>query len=286
MIFTEARDSTPSFAVDTHAHVYDLTKYPLHESSGFSILANETGTAQQYAAVLDAHGMSHAVLINPLGGYGVDNRNMLDVISASNGRFKGIAVVPHDITEAQLDAMMYAGVVGIRFNLSFPASPAITGTGGARLLSLAEDRGLIVQIHYHEEAHLLAAFDILRACRSPIVIDHCGRPILDKGVNQPGFQALLELGRSPNAIIKLSALFRSSRQGWPYHDADPYVARLIEVFSEDRCIWGSDWPFLRANTRIDYGPELSRLSHWIPNMADQRKVLWDNPARIFGFKEK
>jgi len=286
MIFTEVRDNTPSFAVDTHAHVYDLSRYPLAESSGFSILANETGSAQHYAAVLDAHGISHAVLINPLGGYGVDNRNMLDVIGASNGRFKGIAVVPHDITEAQLDAMIYAGVVGIRFNLSFPASPALTGAGGARLLSLAEERDLIVQIHYHEEAHLLAAFDILRVCRSPIVIDHCGRPILEKGVNQPGFQALLELGRSHNAIIKLSGLFRFSVQGWPYHDVEPYVAKLIEAYSEDRCIWGSDWPFLRAKTRIDYGPELNMLSHWFPDMADQRKVLWDNPARIFGFKEK
>ncbi|MGH8814386.1 MAG: amidohydrolase family protein [Advenella sp.] len=286
MTITEVRDGTPSFAVDTHAHVYDLTRDPLHESSGFSILANETGTAQQYAAVLDAHGMSHAVLINPLGGYGIDNRNMLNVIGASSGRFKGIAVVPHDITEAQLDAMIYAGVVGIRFNLSFPASPTLMGAGGARLLSLAEDRGLIIQIHYHEEAHLVDALDILRTCRSPIVIDHCGRPILEKGINQPGFQALLELGRSHNTIIKLSALFRSSRHGWPYHDVDPYVAKLIEAFSQDRCIWGSDWPFLRANTRIDYGPELSSLSHWFPDTADQRKVLWHNPARIFGFKEK
>lgn len=286
MISTEIQDRTPSFAVDTHAHVYDLTKYPLHESSGFSILANETGTAQQYAAVLNAHGMSHAVLINPLGGYGVDNRNMMNVIGASNGRFKGIAVVPHDITEEQLDAMISAGIAGIRFNLSFPASPALTGAGGARLLSLAEERDLIVQIHYHEEAHLLAAFDILRLCRSPIVIDHCGRPILEKGVNQSGFQALLELGRSQNAIIKLSGLFRFSGHGWPYHDVEPYVAKLIEAFSEDRCIWGSDWPFLRARTRIDYGPELGTLSHWFPDIQSQRKVLWDNPARIFGFKEE
>lgn len=285
MILRENQDCTQSLAVDTHAHVYDLTKYPVHESSGFSILANETGIAQQYAAVLDAHAISHAVLINPLGGYGIDNRNMLDVISTSKGRFKGVALVPHDITEAQLDAMVQAGIVGIRFNLSFPASPTLTGAGGARLLSLAEDRGLIVQIHYHQEAHLLAVIDILQACRAPIVIDHCGRPILENGVNQAGFLALLELGHSHNSIIKLSAIFRSSRQGWPYYDADPYVKKLIDAFSIDRCIWGSDWPFLRAKSRIDYGPELAWLSHWVTDAADRRKVLWENPARVFGFKE-
>ncbi|UHL64664.1 amidohydrolase family protein [Paralcaligenes sp. KSB-10] len=284
MTLSTTLGSNPAFAVDTHAHVYNLTRYPIHESSGFSILANETGTAEQYAAVLDAHRISHAVLINPLGGYGIDNRNMLDVIASSNGRFKGIAVVPHDISEAQLDTMVQTGVVGIRFNLSFPASPAIKGAGGARLLSLAEERGLIVQVHYHDEAHLLEANDILKACQAPIVIDHCGRPVLDRGINQAGFQALLELGRSHNAIIKLSALFRCSRQGWPYLDTDRYVEKLIDAFSVERCIWGSDWPFLRAGTRIDYGPELSGLSRWLSDVEDRRKVLWKNPFRIFGFQ--
>jgi len=281
---TPIPDSPPSFAVDTHAHVFDLTKYPFHESSGFSILPNETGTAEQYTAVLDSQGFSHAVLINPLGGYGIDNRNMLDVIASSNGRFKGIAVVPHDISEAQLDDMIQGGIVGIRFNLSFPASPAITGTGGARLLALAEERGLIVQIHYHDENHLLETFPILQACQAPLVIDHCGRPELDRGIEQAGFQALLELGRSHNSIIKLSALFRCSKEGWPYFDTDPYVEKLIDAFSADRCVWGSDWPFLRAKARIDYGPELAGLSRWFSDPKDRRKVLWENPSRIFGFK--
>lgn len=281
-ITTTSSDYLP-LAVDTHAHTYDLTRFPFHESSGFSILPNETGTAKQYGAVLDAHGISHAVLINPLGGYGIDNRNMLEVIAASNGRYKGVAVAPHDISEKELDVLVQGGVVGIRFNLSFPASPSINGAGGARLLALAQERDLIVQVHYHEEAHLLEANDILQACRAPLVIDHCGRPILDQGTSQPGFQALLELGRSSNAIIKLSALFRCSGQGWPYLDTDPYVEKLIDAFSVDRCIWGSDWPFLRAKARIDYGPELSVLSRWFPDAEDRHKILWVNPARIFGF---
>jgi hypothetical protein len=73
-------------AVDAHAHLFDLERYPFHPSSGFDLLPNQAGTARQYAAVLDVHGISHALLINPLGGYGLDNRNMLDVIGAGAGR--------------------------------------------------------------------------------------------------------------------------------------------------------------------------------------------------------
>ena len=105
------------------------------------------------------------------------------------------------------------------------------------------------------------------------------------GPGQAGFQALLELGRSHNAVIKLSAIFRASKQPWPYCDISPYIERLIEAFSFDRCIWGSDWPFLRAKRRVDYGPELNGLSHWIRNRGDLQKVLWDTPARVFGFQD-
>ena len=48
-------------------------------------------------------------------------------------------------------------------------------------------------------------------------------------------------------------------------------------------MWGSDWPFVRTDERIDYGPELACLQRWLPDEADRRKVLWDTPARLFGF---
>ncbi|GAA5236711.1 amidohydrolase family protein [Verticiella sediminum] len=270
-------------AVDSHAHVFDLARFPFHPSSGFSLLANEPGTARQYAAVLDSHGFSHALLINPLGGYGVDNRNMMQILAESAGRFKGVAVVPHDIAEAELDALVAGGVVGIRFNLSFPASPSLFGAGGQRLLALARERGLFAQVHYHEEAHILEAVPVLRRAGLPLVFDHCGRPHLERGLAQPGFQALLELGRE-GAHVKLSAPFRYSKAGWPYEDVDDYVRALVDACTLERCVWGSDWPFLRAGTRVDYGPELHPVSRWFPDPADRRRLLWDNPSRLFGFR--
>jgi predicted TIM-barrel fold metal-dependent hydrolase len=270
-------------AVDAHAHVFDLERYPFHPTSGFDLLPNEPGNPRQYTAVLDAHGISHALLINPLGGYGVDNRGMLDAIAASDGRFKGVAVVPHDIAESALEGMIAGGIVGIRFNLSFPSSPSPHGAGGARLMALCAARGLCLQIHYHEGAHMVEALPLFDARRNTLVFDHCGRPDIATGLQQPGFLALLEAGRRGSTFVKLSALFRFSKTGWPYHDADPFVARLIDAFTIDRCLWGSDWPFLRARARIDYGPELAVLQRWFPDAADRRKVLWDTPARLFGF---
>jgi len=274
------------YAVDAHAHVFDLARYPIHPSSGFALLPNEPGTAQQFRAVLEVHGFTHALLINPLGGYGIDNRNLLDILSESEGRFRGVCVIPHDIAETEVTRLVEAGVVGVRFNLSFASSPSLHGTGGQRLLSLARAHDLTVQIHYHVEDDILAAEPLLKAAGAagtPVVFDHCGRPDPELGIEQPGFQALLRLGRSENCYVKLSGVFRSSKSGWPYRDMDPFIERLVEVFTLERCMWGSDWPFLRARTRIDYGPEVSCLTRWFPDAADRKKLLWDNPARLFGF---
>jgi hypothetical protein len=39
-----------------------------------------------------------------------------------------------------------------------------------------------------------------------------------------------------------------------------------------------------VNERIDYGPQLDPLKRWLPDAGDHRKVLWENPSRLFGFK--
>lgn len=114
-------------------------------------------------------------------------------------------------------------------------------------------------------------------------MDHCGCPDPQRGLEQPGFQAVLELGRSGQAAVKLSGPFRYSHQPWPHADCAPFVAALVEAFGLDACVWGSDWPFVRTGRRIDYGPTRALLDHWLPDPADRRRVLWDTPARWFGF---
>jgi predicted TIM-barrel fold metal-dependent hydrolase len=48
-------------------------------------------------------------------------------------------------------------------------------------------------------------------------------------------------------------------------------------------MWGSDWPFLRAPERIDYGPLLSLANALLPDEAIRNKVFWETPQRLFGF---
>jgi predicted TIM-barrel fold metal-dependent hydrolase len=267
--------------VDCHAHVYDLARYPFDESRGFDAAPHEVGTVEQFLCVLDAHGFTHGLLANPLGGYGTDNRCLLAALQKHGDRLKGIALVANDTPEREFAGMSAAGIIGLRFNLNFPESPSLFGAGAERTLRIAREQGWFAQIHYEGDT-ILNAMPALRRSRLPLVIDHCGRPSLTQGPGQAGFQALLELGRE-GAIVKLSSIFRFSREGFPYRDVDPYVAALIDAFTIDRCVWGSDWPFLRARHRVDHACLLQALRRWVPDQADRRKILSDNPGRIFGF---
>ncbi len=269
-------------AVDCHAHVFDMERFPVQDSRGFDILPTEHGTAEEYAAVLDSHGITHALLVNPLGGYGIDNRCLLAAIAEGKGRFRGISLLPPDATDAKVKALVDGGIVGIRFNLNFEKSPSLFGKAGERALAIAREVGWLVQVHYEGET-IVPAVPVLIASGLTVVVDHFGRPDVARGVGQTGFRALLELGQA-GAIVKLSASFRSSRRPPRYHDLDPYAQALIDVFTADRCVWGSDWPFLRAKMRVDYGPQLAALGRWVPDAATRTRILWDNPARIFGFR--
>jgi predicted TIM-barrel fold metal-dependent hydrolase len=269
--------------VDCHAHVYDLKHHPFNASRGFDTLPCEVGTAGQFACVLDAHGFTHGLLVNPLGGYGTDNSCLLSVLNRFAGKFKGVAVVAHGTAEDEFARMAHGGVIGLRFNLNFPASPSLYAPGAERTLQLAREHGWFAQVHYEGDT-ILEALPVLHRSRLPIVVDHCGRPGLQAGLDQPGFKALLELGRAGNAVVKLSSVFRFSVTGFPYEDVDPYVAALIDAFTLDRCVWGSDWPYLHAKERIDHATVLRALHRWIPSEADRHKLLCDNPARLFGFR--
>jgi predicted TIM-barrel fold metal-dependent hydrolase len=94
---------------------------------------------------------------------------------------------------------------------------------------------------------------------------------------------IIALGRETDAVVKLSAPYRSSRRAPVYDDLDLFSAELIEAFDVGRCIWGSDWPFLGVARRPTYDQVLAPLPSWLPEEADRRAVLWDNPCRLFGF---
>jgi predicted TIM-barrel fold metal-dependent hydrolase len=58
------------------------------------------------------------------------------------------------------------------------------------------------------------------------------------------------------------------------------VRRLLAAFGPEQCIWTSDWPYLRADFRLDYGTLLALADDWFTE-DERRQIMWDTPSKIF-----
>jgi predicted TIM-barrel fold metal-dependent hydrolase len=117
--------------------------------------------------------------------------------------------------------------------------------------------------------------------------------VADLGLEQPGFADLLALVKSGKAYVKISGAYRLSKNGPDYPDAAPFARALIAANS-DRIIWGSDWPHPNSSSgkpateltplyQIDDGRLLNQLPVWAPDAAIRKKILVDNPVKLYGF---
>ncbi len=250
--------------IDCHAHVIDRQRFPFVHGT-YQPHAGEWGTIERFLSVLDAHGVGEAVLVQPTSGYDYDHACLLHALGAAQGRLRGVARVRVDRARTDRVLLKHPLIVGIRLDLMHDGVAAIQSPEFEWLAGVLGERAQIVQVQTQED-QLAQILPVLRKSGLRIVVDHCGRPDPERGPSQPGFASLLELGREGH-YVKLSGVFRFSRKPYPHEDADPYIAALLDAFTPQRCVWGSDWPFLRYSDSVDYASTLKLASRWSADPA-------------------
>jgi predicted TIM-barrel fold metal-dependent hydrolase len=269
--------------VDCHCHVLDPSGFAYAPDVSYRPAGQETGSANYFAQVLAAYGVQHALLVGPNSGYGTDNRCLLDAIAQGKGRFKGIAVVLNNASIDELQSLKAQGIVGVAFNYSLHGLDYYAGSGP--LMQRLADLGMFVQVQV-EQVQLKTLSPVLLDCGANILIDHCGRPTMTEGIAGEGFAALLRLADSGRATVKLSGFAKFSQTNFPFADTLPFAHTLLEAFGPTHCIWASDWPFLKATYRLDYGPLLQLFAHAVQDVTMRHEILWRTPQRLFGFEPK
>lgn len=263
--------------IDGHCHVLDPARFPYPPDIGYAPQGQEIGTTDYFVHVMNSYGVERALLVGPNSGYGTDNRCLLDALAMGRGRFKGVAVVSAETSSAELEALKNQGVVGIAFNSALHGLSYYDDIDP--LLARMESLGLWAQ--FQVAGNQLEAL-IPRLHRIPvqILIDHCGRPVLSDGPDAPGLRALLALADTGRGVIKLSGFAKFSEQGYPFEDCRLHATRMLQAFGPERSIWASDWPYLRAPYRLDYGTLLALAENWF-SLEQCRQMMWDAPSRLF-----
>jgi len=276
------RFALPPGTCDTHFHVFGPPEvFPYVERRQYTPPA---APIEHYLSMAKTIGMSRGVLVVP-AVHGFENEVMHDALAKAEGRLVGMIRANADLTEADNRALHARGVRGIRFNF-------VRGLGGdfdsglmGRVLARLKD--LPWAVDFHIEAELLVEHaELLRRIDKPVVIDHFGQVSSRNWQNDPAFRVLLDLMGLPNMWVKVSGADRRLYAGERYEDLVA-MARALIARAPDRVIWGTDWPHAyvyEAGRQINDGALIDFVADYAPDETARRKILADNPARLFGLR--
>jgi predicted TIM-barrel fold metal-dependent hydrolase len=286
--------AVPRGACDCHVHVIgDADRFPMAPLRTYT---PPLASPEDLIASLRMLRLERVVIVQPTF-YGTDNSAMLDGIQkVGPRRARGVAVIDNATTSSDLNKMRNAGVRGIRVNLETigVVDPEIARVTLKTAIEQARQQGWHIQL-YTRLSIISALVKDMEDCPVPIVFDHFAGAQAALGPMQPGFETVLRLVSSARAYVKISGAYRASRSLPPYSDVEP-LAKALVAANPDRILWGSDWPHtdathIQGRAATDITPFLpiddalvfDQLPHWVPDPAIRRKILMDNPTRLYGF---
>lgn len=260
-------------AWDCHIHVYE----PGHALAPTATFEPPHAPAAAYCDVQRRLGFERVLVVQPTG-YGFDNRCTLAAIQQLGDGARGIAVVPPDVGQAELERLHEGGIRGVRFMMlaggllpwrSLSAMAARIAPLGWNINLQLDGRDLPL----HEP--LLGRLP----CR--VVIDHIGKflgPVALAADATAALQRLLDQGR---CWVKLSAPYESSRSGPPdYADVAPLAQALARSHPE-RCLWASNWPHPNVQPRPDDAALLAWALQAVDSASARQRMLVDNPTELY-----
>jgi predicted TIM-barrel fold metal-dependent hydrolase len=202
-------------------------------------------------------------------------------------RCRGIVDIDENAPDAELARLDALGVRGVRINLS-PVKPFESGFAPklmpriARLAERCAELGW--QLDFLVPGWLTEELmPTLRRLKLDFTLAHFGLFQAKSGVDQPGFRQLLELLRSGErrCWVKLTGVYRVSAAAPGFADVGAMARALIEA-APDRLIWGSDYPHLSFADKVGSVALWNLLGRWADE-ATRKRILVDNPRRLFGF---
>lgn len=289
---TPVKFEVPVNACDCHTHIFDPHQFPYAPERTYT---PEAALPEEMSALHRALHVDRVVIVTP-SVYGTDNSATLFGIAARGRSARGVAVIDERTQESDLETLAKGGVRGIRLN--FVTAGQVDLGAARKRFTWASDRvkhrNWHIQIYARPEV-ISGLKGALQDSPVPVVFDHFGGAQASLGVEQPGFADLIQLVASGKAYVKLSGAYRASKRGPDYTDVVP-LARALIAANEERVLWGTDWPHpgttpppggkrtdVTPLLQIDDGRLLNQLAVWAPDAAVRKKILVDNPARLYGF---
>lgn len=269
----------PNGACDCHHHIYDPVR--------FAYLP--TDTRNQPPATVDCYrmlqrrlGISRNVIIQP-SAYGTDNRCTLDALQQmGKENSRAVVVIDDSISDEELYRMNELGVCGVRFNIN------CGGSNDLGLIRRIAERIAPMKwfICFWMDPNLTVEIEqFLYSLPCDVIFDHRGHIPSHMGIKHPAVKVISEMIKNNKAWVKLSGLYHDS-ECENYEDTIS-IGKVYVQANENRILWGTDWPHPSRYSAQKPMPNDSDMLDALLIQAGTeenfRKILVDNPSRLFGF---
>jgi 2-pyrone-4,6-dicarboxylate lactonase len=264
---------------DAHFHVFGPPeRYPY---AGDLRYRPPVAPLAEYLEEAKKLGFERFVFVQP-SAYGRDNACMLDAMrELGTAKCRGIVDIDENAPDAELERLHAAGVRGVRVNVN-PIKPPEAGFSKTVLPRISRLDARCAELGWMLDFLTPGwltreLFPVFEQLKSKYTLAHMGMFLAQDPVPRDFIEFVQ---KNPKCWVKLTGVYRISTAPG-FADAAPLAQALVAAVSE-RLIWGSDYPHLsfgHVSTEALFG----LLKAWVPQEAIRRKILGENPARLFGF---
>ena len=270
----------PEGACDAHMHVFGPTdRYKGVPDARYSA---PKSSIDDYLAMADALRLQRMVFTQA-SFYGTDNAYLLHALERVGKRGRAVAMLPERADAKLIDGFSRRGVVGLRLDMFKLAKAGLSSDDiFSEILTaanIAKAAGWHIEL-YSPGRVIRDLMDRFAEIPVDFSINHMGYMLASDGVPESDFRRFTDAIRNARCWVKLSGTYRISK-----YDGDTTaddMAKQLVAASPDRVVWGSDWPHIPVCS-LDTGELLNRLTAWCPDDVSRRKLLADNPARLYRF---
>jgi predicted TIM-barrel fold metal-dependent hydrolase len=270
--------------IEPHVHVWtlDTERYPWSPETKNP--PAESATAEELLETLAENGVSGAVLVQVIY-YGTDNTYAADCLRRYPDRFAGVCLVDPlapDAPQKLEYEVRERGFSGLRLRPSHDRSSRwLPDPATFPLWEKAAELGVTLSLLTHIEQLAMLPAPVERFPEVPVIIDHMGWPPVEEGPHGEAIQHLLRLVKYPSVHVKITDPWAISKEPYPYRRAEPIFRRVFETFGPERCLWGSDWPLVRAQCGYERALALyTREWGWLTD-ADREWILDKTVRKLY-----
>lgn len=286
--------------IDTHMHVWgnDVRRYPFPHPYVKEFREPEhEGTLEMLIADMDAHGCTHAVLVQVIY-HGWDNTYIADCVRRYPDRLRAHGLI--DPTDSRVaEKLEYwtkeHGLAGMRFSPIYYRDGEHGGDGWLaadethKLWQTAERLGSVFNFFIATSQLPALGKMVAQHPQVRVIVDHLGQMDLGADDAEEQLRLLLAIAKYPNVWVKVSELSSVSKShAYPFRDAYPTVKRVYEAFGADRLLFGTGYPGAAraAFQRPTLDAEIALIAEKMPFFSDEdgAKILGRNAAALWGFR--